>query len=268
MKKRNKLWILQLLIIIAVYAIFLVWDKINDQGEAPVISFDQELVEVSVSASEADLLNGVSAYDEEDGDITSEIVVDSLSAFDANENRVVTYAVFDSDCNVTKATRLIHYVDYTKPRFSLLKSFSSNTLNVTNITNMITATSCVDGDITSRISVEAKTSTTSNIINFVATVSDSTGETSSIELKYNYDTNNYTTSIELNKYLVYQKVGEGFDANANIANIETRSISTNQRQYLNITENVNYNVPGVYEITYTFNYYGDYGFAKCVVVVE
>ena len=31
---------------------------------------------------------------------------------------------------------------------------------------------------------------------------------------------------------------------------------------------VDYDQPGVYEITYSFNYYGDNGFAKCIVVVE
>lgn len=269
LKKKNMKWLLSVLSILAVYAIFLIIDSINDQGEAPVIQFEDSVVEISVKDDLDILLDGVNALDEEDGNLSEEIVIDSLSAFDANQNRTVTYAVFDSDRNVTKASRLIHYVDYTKPKFSLKKSFASNTLNVTNITNMITAYSCVDGDITSRIRAEAKSSSESDVVNFVVHVQDSTGESSSLEIKYNYDTNNYTTNIRLHTYLTYIHVGESFDVRGNISEIETKSVSSAQaNNYLNVSSNVDSSTAGVYEVNYTFNYYGDYGFAKCIVVVE
>lgn len=268
-KKRNNKWTLCIVLLLVIYGVFLFWDRLNDQGEMPEIHFVSENLEISVNDGKDALLKGVSASDEEDGDLSDEIVIDSLSAFDADNNRVVTYAVFDSDRNVTKATRLIHYSDYTKPKFSLTGSFASNTLNVTNITNLIKASSCVDGDISSRISVEAKSSSKNDIINFVVSVSDSTGETSTLELEYNYDTNNYTTDIELHRYLVYLNRNDVFSAYDNIAEVNTRSVSADKvSAYMNITDNVDTSTPGVYEITYTFNYYGDYGFAKCIVVVE
>lgn len=52
--------------------------------------------------------------------------------------------------------------------------------------------------------------------------------------------------------------------------IETNSVSKSEaKSYLNIDDSqVDYDHSGVYEILYTFNYFGDYGFSKCIVVVE
>lgn len=268
MKKKNKKYIITILVLLLFYSLFLIIDNISHQGEKPEITFDKTSIKVSVNDGKEALLKGVKAFDKEDGDLSKEVVVDSISPFDSNKGRIVTYAVFDNDCNVTKESRIIYYTDYVAPRFTLSKTFASNTLNVTNISNMIHAHSCVDGDVSSRISVDAKSSSNSNIINFVAHVSDSTGESSTIELKYNYDTNNYTTQIVLNNYLVYVPQGSTFDVNANIKEINTRSVSYNAMQYMNVQNNIDFNTKGVYEVTYTFNYYGDYGFAKCIVVVE
>lgn len=97
---------------------------------------------------------------------------------------------------------------------------------------------------------------------------DSTGETSSLDLIYNYDRNIYTTDIILKDYLVYIKVGETFDANANIEEIKSRSMREDQQQYLHIDNQVDNQVPGVYEVKYSFNNLGDSGLTKCIVVVE
>lgn len=56
----------------------------------------------------------------------------------------------------------------------------------------------------------------------------------------------------------------------NLDSIETSSIGKSDADsYLNIDDSkVDYDHSGVYEILYTFNYYGDNGFSKCIVVVE
>ena len=268
--KKNKEWIIALVVILIGYGIFITLDSIDYSGERPVISFELSNMEVSVNDDESILLNGVHAEDKEDGNLDEEIVIESISPFDREKNRIVTYAVFDSDQNVTKAQRKIHYNDYIKSKFYLKRSFTSDTKNVTMISNMIGATSCVDGDISGNVVTDMSVEEGTDNIHVKVSVKDSTGETSKLELNYTYDNNNYTTDVKLNSYLVYVKKGKNFDAEKNIKSIDTKSVGKSEaKNYLNIDDSkVNYNQTGTYEISYTFNYYGDTGYAKCIVVVE
>ena len=51
--------------------------------------------------------------------MTGSILVEKLSDLYDGNRRLVTYAAFDSDDNVSKASREIVYTDYSSPRFSL-----------------------------------------------------------------------------------------------------------------------------------------------------
>lgn len=269
MKKKTKLWCITMCSIALIYTGFLFVYSTNDQGEAPMITFDNHSLQISVNADTNLLLVDVHAKDKEDGNLTKDVVIDSISPFDEFKNRIVTYAVFDSDGNVTKAQRMVYYSDYTKPRFYLKNSFVSNTNNIGNISSIVGATSCVDGDISSKVNVKTTPMLDSNILNVTLSVKDSTGETSTLDLKYNYDRNNYTTDIRLQHYLVYVKAGEEFNAERNIKEISSKSVNEEEiYNYLNISDTVDYHVPGIYEVTYSFNYFGDNGFSKCIVVVE
>lgn len=269
MKKQTKLWLIAMFAIFDIYVVFLLMYSRNDLGDAPVITFDEPIIEVSVNDGKEKLLAGVHASDTEDGDLSKNLLIDSISAYDSSKQRTVTYACFDSMGNVTKAQRQITYNDYTKPRFHLTKSFSSSTNSIGNIANSIGAVSCVDGDISGKVNVKIGNTDDPDLLKVVISVKDSTGEGSSLELDYNYDYNNYTTDIKLNEYLVYVPVGGSFSAENNIKEIKTTSTSdAKTSKYLNINDTVDYSTPGVYEISYSFNYYGDIGFSKCIVVVE
>lgn len=94
---------------------------ISREGDSscPVISFDKDIIEVSVSDPDEKLLRGVSAYDKKDGDVSGSLVIESRSALLGGSERIVTYAAFDSDNNVGKGQRRIRYTDYVSPRLSL-----------------------------------------------------------------------------------------------------------------------------------------------------
>lgn len=269
MKRKGKiLWCIGIICLTGSYGAFLHYYNQKDAGEAPVISFDNERIEISVNDEESALLDGVKAYDKEDGDLSKEVFVESISAFDENKDRMVTCAVFDSNKHVTKAVRRIHYKDYTKPKIYLKDKFMSNIISNADVNKLLGAVSCVDGDISNRITIQL--SVAENINNYQVNVSvkDSTGEISSLDLIYNLDRNIYTTDILLKEYLVYIKVGETFDANANIEEIKSHSVNKEQQRYLYIDNQVNNQVPGVYEVKYSFNNLGDNGLTKCIVVVE
>lgn len=76
-------------------------------GSKPSISAPQDVLEVSVKDKEDVLLEDVTAEDAEDGNLNTSVFVESISPFDEEQCRTVTYAVFDSDDNLSQTTRQI-----------------------------------------------------------------------------------------------------------------------------------------------------------------
>ena len=81
---------------------------------APVIVCSSSEIHVSVDASEEELLFGVTAMDAEDGDITSSVVIESISSFVEPGKSIITYAAFDSHNHVATASRtlLLHRLSF------------------------------------------------------------------------------------------------------------------------------------------------------------
>ena len=101
---------------ICLYAIFFIREKSQDKTY-PVISIDEEIIDVSIKVTDEELLKGVTARDAKDGDITSKIIIESVSDFIEHGVSIVTYSVCDNDNHATSATRKIRYTDYTEPVF-------------------------------------------------------------------------------------------------------------------------------------------------------
>lgn len=138
---------------VVLFAVTLVLQAFVRDTEGPTISMDSDVIEISVSDSDAAILAGVTATDKRDGDVTASLVVESLSNIVDGSERIASIAAFDSDNHVTKTTRTVRYTDYISPHFTLTDPF---TLPVgsksTVMTKNLTATDCIDGDITGRIS--------------------------------------------------------------------------------------------------------------------
>lgn len=117
-----------------------------DAGEEPWL--------ISSSVGEEALLSGVTAQDGKDGDLTASVVLESVSAFDADNVRTVTYAVCDSDGNVTKGKRRIAYTDYTGPKFSLSEGLRYTTMNLSDAVSAVGAVDVLDGDLSEHIRID------------------------------------------------------------------------------------------------------------------
>lgn len=79
----------------------------NLDRKAPVISFadeDRRLV-YTEGMNEEELLEGVSAYDDVDGDVSGSILIEKISQT-ADGNVIVTYVALDSADNVAKKSRV------------------------------------------------------------------------------------------------------------------------------------------------------------------
>ena len=96
--------------------------KMTTQNQSPVIALQEgeaEVFSISTSAEETDLLQGITATDPEDGDLTDEVMVERISPLTDDHTCEVTYAVFDSQGKSGSFTRTVKYSDYVSPKIDL-----------------------------------------------------------------------------------------------------------------------------------------------------
>ncbi len=79
---------------------------LDEDRTAPVIYMEDVEMEYRDGMSDGELLAGVTATDETDGDVTGELVVEKVSEV-GNGTVIVTYGVKDARGNVGKASRVI-----------------------------------------------------------------------------------------------------------------------------------------------------------------
>ena len=241
----------------------------------PEITFDSEVLEVSVAVTEEELLNGVTAADKKDGDVTDTIIIESISKMLGDHERIVTYAAFDKDNHVGKAQRKIRYTDYTSPRFSLDGPLEAGTMNaeMSDILAPLHATDCIDGDLTSQIVVIdteiTSMSADAMTAQYEVQVTNSCGDVTTLKLpvRMQMNTSGSFAEIKLSEYLAYRKVGEAVDPAAFVV-----SASAGGQEYgvggLQINSNLDTSMPGVYTVTYTLSVEGNSTSTDLIIVVE
>lgn len=263
------------LVIAALYFGFIYYDNHKPQtGESPVIKVPTGTLKIKANADEKKttqaLLKGIKATDKEDGDITKKVFVQSMSSFGEGNTRIVTLGVFDKDDNYTTVTRQIQYKDYIAPQINLNSALVYSWISSkAQFGDYVSAYSCVDGDISSRVKVLREY--TENDDHYVAfAVSDSTGTETKLTLKAYQTNKEQTVTINLDTYLMRVKVGTKVNAKSHIQSImmDKMDYSSLKNQ---VTINTDYdpNTPGMYEFIYrvkTAN--DDYGLTKLVVIVE
>ena len=90
-----------------VAATFILKDKKDTQ--APVITLPAGELSYTDGSPVDELLNGVSAWDNRDGDLSSEVFVYEVVPIQATGMAKVVYAVSDSSCNVAEADLMVRY---------------------------------------------------------------------------------------------------------------------------------------------------------------
>lgn len=273
--KKNIKYGFILIVLIALYIAFIVMTGfLGDKGKEPEITAPSSVLEVSVEDKEDVLLKGIKANDDEDGNISDKVFIESISAFDDNKQRTVTYAVFDSDDHLVRTTRQIKYSDYTAPVFDIDEALcyyyylSSNE----EYKNFVSAESCVDGDLSSKITVE-KNYYKDNVHYVDYSVTDSCGTKESLTLKADELNKNPNVEITLKKYLKRVKKGTTITEIAPRSNMEEIKVmdmvDDTLKAEVEVTHNYNPDVPGTYEFIYRLSKSnGDYGYTKLVVIVE
>lgn len=272
---------------ILLFAGFIGYQMKNEDNLGPDIQCDSDHIKLSTKSQNLDFLKGVTAYDKKDGNVSDSLVVENLSKMNLDGTRTITYAAFDSDQHITKATRVLIYSDYVPPRFQLSKPLSF-VVGVDNILENMTVMDSIDGDLTNKVKYIVEDNNFGNsegsyLVEFQVT--NSAGQTAflpaKVEFHYPNGQQNLIPAISLDHYILYIKKGTIFDAKAHIIGIQlngrTYKLSdsiipdpdTVSKEAILVNSDVNNAEVGTYEVNYSMTSdTGITGTTKLIVVVE
>lgn len=237
---------------------------ITADRSAPVITADMDSIETSVTATDAELLRGLYAADNRDGDVTSSLVVVSRGKFVSDDVVKVNYAAFDRSNNVGLYTRNVRYTDYVSPHFHLTRPlrFLSGNSNYDYLKS-VRVEDCIDGDISGQVKINlGDTESLSDTISRRAVylhVTNSAGDSSMLTLFATFENHSSYSqaSPALSEYVIYTNAGERPNLSENICGIWSNGSNTAfvnskyTREDIRIDDSgVDYNTPGVYYVNY------------------
>ena len=247
------------------YGAYRYYEYRDTDNDAPVITADADRIEVSVETPDSELLAGLSASDNVDGDVTDSLVLVSKSKFIEAGVRKLSYAAFDSHDNVGTYSREMVYTDYIPPHYSVkepLRFLSGN--SGYEYLEYISAQDCLDGDLSAQIKVTAGTRQVADETHseqpIYLQVTNSAGDTAALELTASFE--DYATysapSPALSDYLVYVKVGEEVDYRSlltgvwsagKVRSFEKLEVNPDADVVFN-AQAVDYSTPGIYPVVY------------------
>lgn len=264
----------------------------------PEIHMEEGKISVSVSAPEEAFLEGITAEDNRDGDVSESLLVESMSNFIETGTRKVTIIASDHSGNVAKVEREVTYTDYKRPKFKLEAPLRFRSGGTPDLLENLTAKDSLDGDLTSQIKIASDSTIyidEPDDYPMVFLVSNSAGDTVKLPVTvtvYDQSQESAKPTIELSKYIAYTKVGQKIDPWKFVERItyrseeyerkgdvlKTTSKSDHQPRYtiseseVQIESNVKYKKAGTYEVLYRFAAAEDpeeedYGSVRLIVVV-
>lgn len=213
MKRFRKIWLFFVALMLLMFGAYRGMQMLKTDSSGPVISGGNDKITVSIHDGEDVLLKGITASDKKDGDVTSSLLVESISNF-YEGTRTVTYAAFDSDNHISKVQRELTYTDYTSPRFELTGSLRFRAGEQMNIDTIVKASDCLDGDLSNKVKIHTDTSINNRVIGFYTVlyeVSNSAGDIVKLPIDIEiYEPYNNEVTLNLDRYLVYY-TGETID---------------------------------------------------------
>lgn len=287
MRKTRIFSVAVFVIAVIVFQVFQYRQRIAADNVGPVISMAETSVTVSVTDGAEAILVGVTASDQRDGDVSGSLLVEKLDNLVGN-TRQATIAAFDSAGNVTKTTRNVVYSDYVSPRFQLSEPLRFSA-GADTVLDGVRASDVLDGDLTDQIKASAETNlyyAEAGEYGITLSVSNSAGDVSRLEATVTF----YDSAEEagrpkllLTDYLIYIKTGESLDpwdyvqeidaggqkfektSSGLLKSAQGDTISSSQ---VSVSNPVDSNTPGTYEITYRYRAGGEEGWVRLIVVVE
>lgn len=289
MKKNNILLVVLILLCLGIFFGYRVLGSLRADNEAPNIHMGGQIPEISVEDPQTALLQGITATDNRDGDVTDSVVVEGLELLSSDGRLQVSYAAFDKAGNVAKSQREAKYVDYRSPRFTLEGPLLYRMGSNFDVLSTVGATDVIDGDIQHRIratSMVTYSIAEQGIHDVQFQVNNSLGDTSTLVFPVEvYDPSAFEASVTLKSYLVYLNQGETFSAQAYLDTFilagDTVVLDGKlpAKYSLKTNGSVQTDIPGVYPVEYRVTYTQKHetdpardreftGYSKLIVVVE
>lgn len=184
-----------------------VLDRFSGRDQGPELTCTEELLEVPVRAGDSVLLQGMTAMDEQDGDLTDRIIVGGVSGLIGKDRAKVTYLVFDSDDNMATYVRQIRYTDYTRPRIRVSQPLVFEDPESGGLLEHVMVTDRLDGDLTEKAQVVTLWKTEREDL-YAATVvaTNSRGDSVSVKLPV-YIRSSADSLVSLRSQVVYLEQG-------------------------------------------------------------
>lgn len=260
---------LLLIAVTGLYAFDRVSTALSGENIGPTLSCPEEILEISVADDEAALLAGVTAHDEQDGDLTHKVRILGISKFIEDYTTKVTYVVFDSDNNMATCTRQMRYTDYRSPTFSITSPLIYPRSTAMLLLDRITVTDMLDGDITHSVRVTPiKATSTPEVFTVDLQVTNSMGDTVLLTLPViQRESSMNRADVILSSYLVYIESGASFYADNYLRSVEVPTGWADPAD-VEISSNVDTDVPGVYMVFYEYRSEKYSGTSILTVVVE
>lgn len=225
----------------------------SDRDDRPTITCPQGVLEISAKDDESVLMTGVSATDNQDGDLTKRVIVASVSKLISKDTAKVTYLVFDSDDNMASLVRYIRYTDYQKPQFKVKVPLVYADTGEVELMSRLGATDVLDGDISDRVRVSTLVATdNSQVYDISIQVTNSMGDTAWLVLPVVRQSTDYLRPvITLKENLVYVDKGSSFDAKQYILAVSLAQGAADLAN-VKIDGTVDTNKADTYRVTYTY----------------
>lgn len=282
MKKKELLQKIFILIaVVLTFFVYWIYRSTTADLTPPVITVADGIPEISVLDDQAVLLQGVTAKDNRDGDVTGSILVENVYGITEDNLVTVSYAAFDQAGNVSKTQRQVRYVDYEPTRFTLNQSLTLTGGGSVDIMNYIGAEDILDGNLQRKIRSTLVSDTGSlsqaGTHQILLQVTNSLGYTAELTLPVEvHMPGTYNANLELRKYMVYLDAGDTFNAKAYLSEfkyagkiVELMNTVPSELS-LSVEGSVNTGEPGVYPVYYTVScQYGEtiYSARSCLIVV-
>ena len=290
--RQLRLLLLAFFVVVAViFSVSYVKERLSNDEREPIIRAEEDVIEVPLTATDEDLMVGMTARDNLDGDVTDTLVVVSKSKLIGPGTIRVNYAAFDKNNNVGTYTRSVVYQGYVSPQFRLTEPlrYLTGSSNY-DFLEHVTAEDCLDGDITRQVKISTgdrravSDSVTEQTVDLQVT--NTAGDTSELELTVTMeDYATYNRSVPaLSGYVIYVSRGGSLDLRALMSGIwaggKTRSFSETAYGPENVRvsqDSLDLNTPGVYRVNYDLyetydeyaeEYYDYVGTTTLIVVVR
>lgn len=223
----------------------------------PIISCSIDPLTLTCDYTRDDLLEGLTAYDAEDGYITDSIMPGKFTLFKEKGVSEIDYYVYDSDDNCGRYKRDVIFSDYRSPEIALSRPLVFYVKDASDgiIMDSISGNDQLDGDV-KHITINSSDIDYAKAGDYNVSVSltNSFGDTATYDLPVHIIKRIYNgLEIRLNENLIYIKSGAKFNPTDFVKEVgiyQTEDLMPREDWDLNIQSNVDTSKNGVYEVRY------------------